>query len=135
MGIPWVAERSVGFRVHPWLGFFPAFRAVEEHPHRQVGRELFEAVDHTGWDEEDVPRPETVVLVSISEPARSLSHHVHLVASVGRLGIVLAWGVELDAQRAVAEQLDEPLPARPWQSTHTLGHGKLVLGHWRVSKS
>jgi hypothetical protein len=89
------------------------FGAVEEDPDRQVAGELFETVDHTGRDEQDVGGPEAVALVSVPEPARAMSHHVQLVAGVRRLGIVLTWGIEFNGQGAVAKQLGEPLTARP----------------------
>jgi hypothetical protein len=85
----------------------------EEDPDREVAGEFLEAVDHTRWHEENVSHPEAMPLATVSKPAGAFDDYVYLVAGVGGLGIVLAWGVELDHEGAVAEQLDKPLALRP----------------------
>jgi hypothetical protein len=89
-------------------------RPVEEDPDHKVAGEFLEAVGNSRRHEENVPYPEAMPLVAVPKPAGALDHYVHLVAGVGGLGIVLAWGVELDDQGAMAEQLDKPLALWPW---------------------
>lgn len=106
---------------------FSTLRPIEEDPDRKVAGKFLEAVDHTRWHEENVSHPKTMPLVAVSKPAGALGHYVHFVAGMRRLGIVLAWSVELDGEGAMAEKLDEPLTAWPGQSGQTLGQGKSVL--------
>ena len=84
---------------------------------------------HARGNEEDVTRAEAMPLVAVPEVTGPLSHHVHLVAGVGRLGIASTGGVELDAQRPVPEELDETLTLGPGKSSETVGDGELVFRH------
>jgi hypothetical protein len=93
---------------------FSTLRPVEEDPDRKVAGEFLEAVDHARWHEENVSHPKAMPLVAVPKPAGALGHYVHLVAGVGGLGIVLARGIELDGERAMAEQLHKPLTPWPW---------------------
>src|SRR5688572_18961972 len=108
---------------------FPAFRAVEEHPDHQVIGELLEPVVDPGGDEEHVARPETMPLGPVPELATPSDNRIHLITRVGRLGIVPAWCIELDAQSAVLEELDEPLTVGTWKPSQALTDGELVPRH------
>jgi hypothetical protein len=86
-----------------------ALRPIEEHPDSDVVGEFLEPVHHTSPNKENVSRFEAMAIVAIPEPAAPPHYGVHLVPSMGRLRVIAPWGVELDRQAAVPEQLDEPL--------------------------
>jgi hypothetical protein len=64
-----------------------SFGSVEEHPDGEIVAELFEAVDHTGLDEEHVVRRDRVAVRTVDEPSAAARNDVHLIARMRLLGI------------------------------------------------
>ena len=76
---------------------------------------------HAGRHEEQVARREAMPVGPIAEASGTFDDDVDLVPGVGFLGIVLPRGVELDAQGAMPEELDVPLPRGAGQPGQRIG--------------
>ena len=78
------------------------------------------------------PRNLKSICASVAFPAFALGHDVHLVPGMRLLRIGAARGVELDAQGAVLEELDEALAAVARDPGQGCLDGQAVLGHWII---
>src|SRR5215218_7998223 len=96
---------------------FTALRAVEDDPGRKVFGQLLEAVLHSRRDEQNVSRPEGVVLSGAREGAAASRHHVQLVPGMRGLLVFSMRGVELEEHTAVGQERHRAL---------TFGKGKLL---------
>jgi len=91
---------------------FPAFGAVEEHPHEEIVAERFETVRDTRLDEEHVVRGDRMPMCAVDEPPVAARDDVRLVARMRLLEIGVAGCVQLDLQRSVLEDRHRALALR-----------------------
>src|ERR1700734_2629097 len=94
---------------------FAAFGSVEKHPGGEVVAEIEKAVLFTGRHKQHVAGAKCGFLAAPGEAPTAADDDVNFVAGMRRLGIVAAWRIQLNRQRAVAEQLDVALAVRARQ--------------------
>jgi hypothetical protein len=66
---------------------FPAFGAVEEHPHEKVVAEFLETVDDARLGEQHVVRRDRMAIRTVDEPSASARDDIRLVARMRLLGV------------------------------------------------
>src|SRR5690606_26755365 len=76
---------------------FATFGAVEEHPGREVFREVFEAVLGACGDEEHLAGLEGAPYATVHEGTGARNDHVDLIARMGLLPVGFTRTVHLDA--------------------------------------
>src|ERR1700733_13478879 len=94
---------------------FAAIGSVEKHPGGEVVAEIEEAVLFARRHKQHVAWPERSFLAAPCEAPTAADNDVDFVARMRRLGIVAARRIQLNRQRAVAEQLDVALAVGPRQ--------------------
>jgi len=80
-----------------------ALRAIEQHPNREVGRELFKSMRLTGGHEQKGAWFDPVPLFAIEEDSPPPSHQVHFVAKMRLLQIPALGLVHLHLERPMGE--------------------------------
>src|SRR3954462_3591176 len=71
---------------------FSAVGTVEEHPHGEVGREVFEAMVLAGGDEDKRAWRDVVTTLTVEKETFALGDQIDFVARMGFLRVVFVWG-------------------------------------------
>jgi len=53
-----------------------AFGTIEDNPGAKIVREVFEAMRHPSWDEQDVADGERMAAIPVDEPPAASHHHI-----------------------------------------------------------
>ncbi len=82
-------------------------------------------------DEERVTRPERLALAAVQERSGTADDDIELIAAVRLLRVAAARRVQLQLERAVAEQRDETLAAGSGEPPEAFRDGDAGPGHPR----
>jgi hypothetical protein len=107
------------------LRSLPADRPIEQDPQDQVIAEILEPMHYSGRDQQEIARAEAAPRAPAEELSPTLDDHIHLIAIVRRLGIVIPGGIELDGECSVVQQLDETFTPRARKPVQAIGHAEL----------
>jgi len=106
------------------LRLLAALGAIEDDPDHGIVGKVLEAVVDSRGHKENVTGPEWMALSAIPKSSASLHHDVNLVFGVRGLRILPPRCVDLDAERAVGEQLGKSLSVGARQTRQRLTKGE-----------